>query len=95
MNRRNFLGLSIATTALTVMARGAESRASAARADKGFRVEQLWADHGMEIVGGNVCHFFLDGLHGHIRGTPSGFFGWRRRSIAQRGLRKSTLVVDW
>jgi quercetin dioxygenase-like cupin family protein len=38
MKRRNFLGLSLATTALTVMARGAEVKAPAERGGKGFRV---------------------------------------------------------
>lgn len=38
MKRRNFLKLSIATTAFTAMARAAEIKASAERAGKGFRV---------------------------------------------------------
>lgn len=38
MKRRNFLKLSVATTAFTVMAQGAELKASAERAGKGFRV---------------------------------------------------------
>lgn len=38
MKRRNFLGLSLATTAFTAMARGAALTAPAERAGKGFRV---------------------------------------------------------
>jgi len=38
MKRRNFLKLSIATTALTMMARGAETKTAGERASGGFRV---------------------------------------------------------
>jgi quercetin dioxygenase-like cupin family protein len=54
MKRRNFLKLSIATTALTVMARGAEIKAPLERAGKGFRVgaQKDRYDEELLIMGG-------------------------------------------
>ena len=54
MKRRNFLKLSIATTALTVMARGAEIKAPLERAGKGFRVgtQKDRCDEELLIMGG-------------------------------------------
>ena len=54
MKRRNFLGLSIATTALSLMARGAEIKPSAQRPGKGFRVgaRQDRYDEELLVMGG-------------------------------------------
>jgi len=54
MKRRNFLGLSIATTAFAVMGRAAEIKAPAERTGKGFRVgaNKDRYDEELSIMGG-------------------------------------------